>query len=216
MKRAPARDAAAASRRRTLERIERALKAKRPIPHPGTLDVVEPPDDPVEAFSRRFSANGGEVFRLGAEREPGRWLGEFLDALDPAVESVVVGADVPPELRPTRVATVAADAGAGVSLARGAVAETGSVVLAAAGTRAVQTLPAVHVAWVPVGRIVPLLSDAFALLYGGSDSGARAPECLALHSGPSKSADIAQTVVTGVHGPGRCVAVLVDSVPGEG
>ena len=35
------------------------------------------------------------------------------------------------------------------------------------------------------------------------------PATVGLHSAPSKSADIGQTVVTGVHGPGRCIAVLV-------
>ena len=38
------------------------------------------------------------------------------------------------------------------------------------------------------------------------------PAALGLHSGPSKSADIGGTVVTGVHGPGRCIAVLEGGV----
>ena len=38
----------------------------------------------------------------------------------------------------------------------------------------------------------------------------------ALHSGPSKSADIGQVMVTGVHGPGRVVALLLDRWPGPG
>ena len=36
---------------------------------------------------------------------------------------------------------------------------------------------------------------------------------LALHSGPSKSADIGQVMVTGVHGPGRVIAVVLDAWP---
>jgi len=35
------------------------------------------------------------------------------------------------------------------------------------------------------------------------------PTALGLHSGPSKSADIGQVLVRGVHGPGRVVAVII-------
>ena len=38
---------------------------------------------------------------------------------------------------------------------------------------------------------------------------AQLPSAIGLHSGPSKSADIGQVLVRGVHGPGRVIAVLV-------
>lgn len=36
------------------------------------------------------------------------------------------------------------------------------------------------------------------------------PRALGLHSGPSKSADIGQVMVKGVHGPGRLVVVVLE------
>ena len=42
-----------------------------------------------------------------------------------------------------------------------------------------------------------------------SDPTAHLPSAIGLHSGPSKSADIGQVLVRGVHGPGRVIAVLV-------
>jgi L-lactate dehydrogenase complex protein LldG len=35
------------------------------------------------------------------------------------------------------------------------------------------------------------------------------PSAIGLHSGPSRSADIGQVMVKGVHGPGRLVAVVL-------
>ncbi|MGC8905434.1 LUD domain-containing protein, partial [Thermus sp.] len=40
------------------------------------------------------------------------------------------------------------------------------------------------------------------------------PAALGLHSGPSKSADIGQVMVKGVHGPGRLVVVVLTGPEG--
>ena len=89
---------------------------------------------------------------------------------------------------------------------QGAVADTGSLILPSTGARAVQLLPPVHIVWVPAGRVFARLEDALLELRAGL------PAAVGLHSGPSKSADIGGTVVTGVHGPGRCIAVLEGGV----
>jgi len=84
------------------------------------------------------------------------------------------------------------------------VAETGSLILPSTGTRAVQLLPPVHIVWVPADRIFARLEDALLAMRPELPAG------VGLHSGPSRSADIGRTLVTGVHGPGRCIAVLRD------
>ncbi|MXX71193.1 MAG: lactate utilization protein B/C, partial [Gemmatimonadetes bacterium] len=119
------------------------------------------------------------------------------------VVGVAVGPEVPADLRPRLPDVAAAHAGAGISVAWGAVSESGSLILPSTGTRAVQLLPPVHVVWVPEGRVFARMEDALRELLDGL------PAAVGLHSGPSKSADIGRTVVTGVHGPGRCMVVFI-------
>ena len=199
-----------------MARVARATASRPGVPHPGALvapvagDAVDAGasaagdavDHVVDAFVKCFTSQGGEVARADPGRPAGEWLTEFLRGLDPEVVGVAVGPDVPPELRPRLPEAAAAQAGAGISMAWGAAADTGSLVLPSTGTRAVQLLPPVHVVWVPVGRVFARLEDALCELEP------ELPAAVGLHSGPSKSADIGRTVVTGVHGPGRCVAVF--------
>ncbi len=90
-------------------------------------------------------------------------------------------------------------AGAGVSVGLYGLAESGSVVLAAAPgePRANSLLPDVHVTLLREDLILSGLPELFAAL-GGS-----LPSALAIVSGPSKSADIEQKLAVGVHGPSR-------------
>ena len=192
---------AASSRERILARVAQATASRGRLPHPGAL-VTPRAADPVAAFVKRFTSSGGEVVEADPGRPASEWLTGFLRGLDPEVVGVAVGADVPAEQRPELPEVAAAHAGAGISVAWGAVAESGSLILPSTGTRAAQLLPPVHVVWVPEGRVFARLEDALAELQPGL------PAAVGLHSGPSKSADIGRTVVTGVHGPGRCIAVV--------
>jgi L-lactate dehydrogenase complex protein LldG len=95
--------------------------------------------------------------------------------------------------------------GAGVSEAIYGLADTGSVVLAAAPgePRARSLLPEVHVTLLREERILPGLDELFAAL--GDDL----PSALAIVTGPSRSADIEQKLAVGVHGPGEVHVVLL-------
>ena len=188
-------------REQILERVARATAGRERTAHPGNL-VTPVAADPVAEFVKRFTSQGGEVVEGDGTRLAEEWLTGFLRGLDEKVTGVAVGADVPSELRPQLPIVAAAHAGAGISVACAAVAETGSLILPSTGTRAVQLLPPVHIVWVPEGRVFARLEDALRELRG------ELPAAVGLHSAPSKSADIGQTVVTGVHGPGRCIAVL--------
>ena len=95
--------------------------------------------------------------------------------------------------------------GAGVSTALYGLADTGSVVLAASPEepRANSLLPAVHVSLLAEDRILPGLDELFEAVGGDL------PSALAIVTGPSRSADIEQKLVVGVHGPGEVHVVLI-------
>ena len=94
--------------------------------------------------------------------------------------------------------------GAGVSRALYGLADTGSVVLAASPEepRANSLLPMSHISLLTEDRILPGLAELFEAV------GANLPSALAIVTGPSRSADIEQKLVVGVHGPGDVHIVL--------
>lgn len=94
--------------------------------------------------------------------------------------------------------------GAGISRALYGLADTGSVVLAASPEepRARSLLPEAHISLLAEDRILPGLEELFAALGGDL------PSALAIVTGPSRSADIEQRIVVGVHGPGEVHVVL--------
>jgi L-lactate dehydrogenase complex protein LldG len=146
-----------------------------------------------------LEAAGAEVVLQPDRAAAGKWLRRFAND----IESVTVGATVPHELRPATATRGSHEAALGVSMARAAVAETGTLLMDARDGRRSQLLPPTHVVFVRASSVHATLRDA--LLAVRDDL----PSAIGLHSGPSKSADIAQTLVTGVHGPGRLVAVVI-------
>ena len=94
-----------------------------------------------------------------------------------------------------------------------AVAETGSVVVVprAGLSRLVSLVPPVHIALVRPQDVVESLDDVFLLRRleyhrNGGDMGSY----LNFITGPSRTADIEQTIVIGVHGPKEVHMVLLD------
>jgi len=89
-----------------------------------------------------------------------------------------------------------------------ALAETGTLMMCSgADTPAsASLLPETHIAVVPVARIVPHMEDGWDLLRAEQGS---LPRAVNFISGPSRTADIEQTIVLGAHGPYRVHIVLV-------
>ena len=102
------------------------------------------------------------------------------------------------------------EAAVGVTGVDYAVAETGSAVIVARPgvARLASLLPPVHVAVVTNGQVLPGLDELFVLRRRDMLSGP-GRDYMNVISGPSRSADIEYTLVTGVHGPGEVHMVLV-------
>ena len=194
---------ATGARARILARVRAANRDRAALPHPGPLPAsVEPPAGPArpaEAFADRFRAAGGEVVNLRSREEVRSWL----EAFAAGFRSVSLCEGIPARLRPSLPELPPVEAELGVSMAVGAAAQTGSLLLSSREGRRSQLLPPTHLVWVHARDIRTTLTEALAAERGGL------PATLALHSGPSKSADIGQIMVTGVHGPGRIVAVVL-------
>lgn len=101
-----------------------------------------------------------------------------------------------------------ADDTVGITGAFCAIAETGTLMLLSGPhtPAAASLLPETHIAVLDCARIVATMEDAWGLLRherGGL------PRAVNLVSGPSRTADIEQTVTLGAHGPARVLIVLV-------
>lgn len=183
----------------------------------------EPIEDLPLRFLEELEALGGHGERVESYEEAGeyvlslakerkaellvRWDVEELEWLEVELPLREAGVEVAVWRDLEDFREVAAKADIGLSTAEWAIAETGSLVIEGGPTkgRSVTLLPPVHVAIVPVGRVLTTVPDVIAK-YAASD---RVPANFTFHTGPSKSGDIEMTLAVGVHGPGEVHVVLV-------
>jgi iron-sulfur cluster protein len=107
------------------------------------------------------------------------------------------------------------DATVGISGANMAIAETGTIVLVTNEGNAdlTTTLPPVHIALFGMDKVVATLDDAVAVLrmLPRSGTGQRMTSYVNWITGPSRSADIEQSLTIGVHGPREVHCVILDN-----
>ena len=201
-----------------LTRIGEALgrRPRDPVAPPPSLDEgcvrrVSADDPLLERFVAEVLAVGGEILRGPAAVLPATIaarlssLGIHDVVLDEGAMRLGIGEACEREgLRRHPLDSAPEDA-AGITTVRGAIAETGSVILDAArgSPRGVSLLPRTHVAVVLEAQLVPDLCDALALP-------GPTPSARVWVTGPSKTADIEGVLVTGVHGPGRWIVAVAE------
>lgn len=88
------------------------------------------------------------------------------------------------------------------------IGETGTLLLlgALATPKVTALLPETHICVLKKSRIVPTMEDAFQLM---RDEIGEPPRATFFVSGPSRTADIEQTIVIGAHGPYRVHVILI-------
>jgi L-lactate dehydrogenase complex protein LldG len=191
-----------------------------PLPPPVTeVPVITPtnldPDDLPGTFAAMATMVGMQVHRIAAFDEivpllaamvEERELGKAVVSADADARAVgemleVFGVDV----KPLRVDD-AAEADLGVTGAAIGIAATGSLVQASApsGGRTASLLPTAHLCVLREDQLVATTRDAVRWVAGEGES-----SNLVFITGPSRSADIEQLLVTGVHGPTTVDIVLV-------
>jgi L-lactate dehydrogenase complex protein LldG len=205
-----------------LARIRAGLAGVRPAPAPSApRTTTVPPGERVARFTSVLERVGGRVQRVrdleqaraalrallaeaGARRlivsdaplvrELARGLGDGLVLLEP---------DAP------RAELLAAEAG--LSTAQWGIAETGTLVLESAREqhRLASLLAPVHVALLPLERMLGTLGEALAAVRGST--GAPASRTITFVTGPSRTADIELELVVGVHGPKALHVLLLEA-----
>jgi L-lactate dehydrogenase complex protein LldG len=197
---------------RVRSRLAGVPKPAAAVPADWAVDI----DDPVARFASELAAVGGKLQRTTAPDAPwvmAEWPGStVLVSPEPGVPGGI--GDVVRRSGgrvlewPGPVQDIARDADVGVTSALWGVAETGSVLLSAAppGGRAPGLVPPIHVVFLPTDRIVPTTAELFRRI----EAMDARPSALVLVTGPSKSADIGNELMVGVHGPGELHVVLVE------
>ena len=180
--------------------------------------------DPFAAFQERAGALGVDVWRARTSADAARTIASLAQGsnatdLIAAAELMEAAPALLSALAATGVHVSAADNSGqtsddliGLSLARLAVAETGSVLLAESSLadRGIGMLAATQVVICPSEALVTSLDDAVEALRAV----ARQPGggYATLVTGPSRTADIERVLTVGVQGPARVVVVFVDSL----
>jgi L-lactate dehydrogenase complex protein LldG len=129
-----------------------------------------------------------------------RFLAECGITSLPCVRSGITDRD---ELR-----AVCAAADFGITSADYALADTGTLVMLSSPqeARLISLLPPAHLAIVPRDRILSSLDELFTLLPRPAEQ----TSSMVLITGPSRTADIEQILVRGVHGPGQITVLIAD------
>lgn len=174
--------------------------------------------DLAAQFIQRLQASTGEVYQVAGLDQAIQKLEALFEEL--AIRSVAAHHEPPmaeldlPAAFPQQTWHFAgeeidyrawcAQADAGLTSAEYALAETGSLVIvpSPAQSRLTSLLPPFHFVLLPQSRILPSIFDWVALRPEVF------PSNIVLVSGPSKTADIEQTLVVGVHGPKRLIVIM--------
>jgi L-lactate dehydrogenase complex protein LldG len=181
--------------------VRRHLKRTANYP-PPTVRIVLPEvsrERRIVSMMDRVTALAGKVFR-GSRQEAVEYVNSVVNG-----QSCVVSAS--PFLRELGITGTGepSTAAFGITSADYCLSDTGSLVMMTEA-RLVSLLPPAHIAVVPAERLLSGLDELFTLVPKPADGGSS----MVFITGPSRTADIEQILVRGVHGPGAVHVVIVE------
>lgn len=194
------------------ETVEERLRRRPRGPQPAWSESL------AERFAAKLAAVAGTLVRVSDERALVAAVGDYLQrqglpselllAPDPRLQAL----PWPPELRLQQVPATGRER-VGLSWALAGIAETGSLVLASGRDTptALNFLVDDFLCVLPAGRLVAHLEDAWQLV---RDELGMPPRALNLITGPSRTADVEQTIQLGAHGPRRLHVLFWQDDPG--
>lgn len=211
------------AREELLGRVRTALgrSAGQPVPEPPPLRLVIPEMDQasrIASFRERLEALNGKVRIVATPAEAKPAVEEILNGrtaiasnaqflVECGIPSI---AQVQSGIRDREALKAAcATANFGITSTAYALAATGTLATLASEEepRLISLLPPAHIVVIPASRILVNLDELFTRV----PMPASATSALVFITGPSRTADIEQILVRGVHGPGEIHAVIVEN-----
>lgn len=193
-----------------LKKIRKALSNPVPLPFPqseGTTDIYQPPTEELEIiFAEVFTRLQGKFVYCENEKDLHKQLQQLISAKE--WTKIFCSNNNWKNIYSNTISLATCDAS--ITGCEMLVARTGSMVLSAAeqNGRTASVYAPVHICIAYTNQLVFDVKDALQLLkekYAGN-----IPSFISFASGPSRTADIEKTLVTGVHGPKEVYLFLVE------
>ena len=193
-----------------------AGQAPAPLSEPRIQPAEMDLETRIHRFTEALESLGGVVYRASSPEDALSYARKLLDGKKAAASN----APILNELGITAIQGVAsgfteesdlralcASVSAGITGADYALADTGSLVLFSSPqeARMISLLPPLHLAVIRKEQILSGLDELFSLEPMPGDRSSS----MVLITGPSRTADIEQILIRGVHGPGEIHVILV-------
>jgi L-lactate dehydrogenase complex protein LldG len=209
------------SREHVLHKVRTALARStgQPVEEPPPVRLRVPVvdlEDRIEIFCERVEALAGKAYRARSESDARDYVAGVLagrsaiasnapvlqDCGVTALDGVVTGISDRLQLR-----SLCENSACGITGADYALADTGTLVMLASPqeARMISLLPPIHIALLARDRLLTGLDELLSILpYPAAQTSS-----MVLITGPSRTADIEQILVRGVHGPGEIHVVVL-------
>jgi L-lactate utilization protein LutC len=209
------------SREHVLHKVRTALARStgQPVEEPPPVRLRVPVvdlEDRIASFCERVQALAGKAYRARSESDARDYVAGVLagrsavasnarvlqDCGVTALDGVVTGISDRLQLR-----SLCENSACGITGADYALADTGTLVMLASPqeARMISLLPPIHIALVARHRLLTGLDELLSVL----PLPAAQTSSMVLITGPSRTADIEQILVRGVHGPGEIHVVVI-------